>query len=85
MNTTAVVTIKLFASLAESCGWRERQRALAGETCILDLWRAETGQPELPPRVLCARNMAYCDANTVVAPGDEIAFFPPVTGGSHAG
>jgi molybdopterin synthase sulfur carrier subunit len=85
VNTPPSVTIKLFASLAETCGWRERQRALAGEMCILDLWRAETGQTELPSRVLCARNMEYCDASTVVGPGDEIAFFPPVTGGSHAG
>ena len=85
MTTPPSVTIKLFASLAESCGWRERQRVLEGEMCILDLWRAETGQTDLPPRVLCARNMAYCDAGTVVAAGDEIAFFPPVTGGCHAG
>ena len=83
MNTPLPVTIKLFASLAETCGWRERQRLLEGETRIIDLWRLETGQAALPPRVLCARNMAYCDAMTAVAPGDEIAFFPPVTGGSH--
>lgn len=84
MNTPPPVTIKLFASLAETCGWRERQRTLAGETRIIDLWQLETGQVELPPRVLCALNMAYCDARTTVRPGDEIAFFPPVTGGRHA-
>lgn len=32
-------------------------------------------------RVLCARNEAMSQDDAVVAPGDEIAFFPPVTGG----
>jgi molybdopterin synthase sulfur carrier subunit len=31
--------------------------------------------------VLAAKNMEYVDVVTVVAEGDEIAFFPPVTGG----
>ncbi|MDH4573363.1 cyclic pyranopterin monophosphate synthase MoaC [Salinicola acroporae] len=35
----------------------------------------------LSQRVLCARNEAMSQDGTVIAPGDEIAFFPPVTGG----
>jgi molybdopterin synthase sulfur carrier subunit len=30
-------------------------------------------------RMAC--NQRMCDAGTPVAPGDEVAFFPPVTGG----
>ena len=81
MNTQAPVTIKLFASLAETYGWRERRRVLDAPARVLDLWRLETQEPALPPRVLCARNMEYCEGSTVVSPGDEVAFFPPVTGG----
>lgn len=35
----------------------------------------------LNQRVLCARNEAMSQDGATVAPGDEIAFFPPVTGG----
>ncbi len=35
----------------------------------------------LNQRVLCARNEAMSQVGATVSPGDEIAFFPPVTGG----
>jgi len=85
VSLSSSVTLKLFASLAETHGWRERNLAFNDEMRVIDCWAAATGLETLPPRVLCARNMAYCDAGTLVAAGDEIAFFPPVTGGSHAG
>jgi molybdopterin synthase sulfur carrier subunit len=31
--------------------------------------------------IRCAVNQAYADVDHPVRPGDEIAFFPPVTGG----
>jgi molybdopterin converting factor subunit 1 len=31
--------------------------------------------------VRCAVNQEFADPMTVIQPGDEIAFFPPVTGG----
>lgn len=33
------------------------------------------------PNVLCAVNQQFADENTPVEAGDEVAFFPPVTGG----
>jgi molybdopterin synthase sulfur carrier subunit len=33
------------------------------------------------PRLMCARNQAMCSLQTPLSDGDEIAFFPPVTGG----
>jgi molybdopterin synthase sulfur carrier subunit len=32
-------------------------------------------------RVMCARNQEMCGLDAPLADGDEIAFFPPVTGG----
>jgi sulfur-carrier protein len=34
-----------------------------------------------PQQIRCAVNQDFADPTTPVAPGDEIAFFPPVTGG----
>jgi molybdopterin synthase sulfur carrier subunit len=31
--------------------------------------------------VRCAVNQEFADATTLLRPGDEVAFFPPVTGG----
>ena len=33
------------------------------------------------PVVRCAVNQDFAKADAAVAPGDEVAFFPPVTGG----
>ncbi|MFT6431043.1 MAG: molybdopterin synthase sulfur carrier subunit [Halopseudomonas sp.] len=33
------------------------------------------------PRLMCARNQEMCSLETPLNDGDEIAFFPPVTGG----
>lgn len=33
------------------------------------------------PGLMCARNQDICPLSTQVEPGDEIAFFPTVTGG----
>jgi molybdenum cofactor biosynthesis protein MoaC len=56
---------------------------------VLDLWSVMTReQPDLRDaytRFRAARNLAYCDWQTPVEPGDEVAFMPPVTGGSVDG
>jgi molybdopterin converting factor subunit 1 len=42
-----------------------------------DTWREVLAQPNL----LCAVNQAVVHDNVALAPGDEVAFYPPVTGG----
>ncbi|MBI4693127.1 MAG: MoaD/ThiS family protein [Gammaproteobacteria bacterium] len=75
------VQVKLFASLAASQGWRDKAVAHRAAMSVHDTWREAAGGAALPPRVLCARNHEYCRLDTPVADGDEVAFFPPVTGG----
>lgn len=77
----ASLGVKLFASLAETHGWRERRCTLPQPATVAAVWTLATGDPALPPRILCARNMEYCEPDSPVREGDEIAFFPPVTGG----
>ena len=40
-------------------------------------WASALARPDL----LCARNQVFCTADDAISSDDEIAFFPPVTGG----
>lgn len=48
---------------------------------VEELWRRVSPQQPLPSNVLIAVNMEYTDASRALKNGDEVAFFPPVTGG----
>ncbi len=75
------VTIKFFASLREQFGGPEvTLESVTGQT-VADVWTAATDGAPMPPKVRAAVNLEYVDNDHRVAEGDEIAFFPPVTGG----
>lgn len=48
---------------------------------MADIWARAGGGEALPENVLMAVNLEYVDADHPVEDGDEVAFFPPVTGG----
>ena len=48
---------------------------------VTDVWNQTTNNMDLPENTLMAVNMEYVDASHAVKSGDEVAFFPPVTGG----
>ncbi len=50
-------------------------------TTVEDVWRKVSGERALPANTLMAINMQYADSTQRVCDGDEVAFFPPVTGG----
>lgn len=70
-----------FASLREQVGNSSLQTDWQAGMTASQVWQAATGQATLPDNVLVACNQAYCAADTLVQDGDEVAFFPPVTGG----
>ncbi|MBK1673734.1 molybdopterin synthase sulfur carrier subunit [Ectothiorhodospira shaposhnikovii] len=75
------ITVLYFASLREFSGCPREEMDATGIHCVLDVWRnAQEGRP-LPPRTLIAVNQEYAAADHPVREGDEVAFFPPVTGG----
>ncbi len=74
------VHIKCFAGLREQLGIDSLEIEHHREMMVSDLWRAVTDQPP-PANLLCARNHEYVGFDQPVKDGDEIAFFPPVTGG----
>ena len=75
------VTIRFFASLKERLGVEHREIDAAAVNTVSDAWRAVVADEELPDNVLIALNLEYVSADRVVKDGDEVAFFPPVTGG----
>lgn len=76
------VTVKYFANLRDKMGRADEKVALnGGPTTVADLWRQLSGGEAMPANILIAVNMEYKDASTVIKAGDEVAFFPPVTGG----
>ena len=75
------VTIKFFASLRESLGRAEDHVEAQAGCTVADVWDQVSGGRQRPSNVLCAVNLEYVSPDHAVRDGDEVAFFPPVTGG----
>jgi sulfur-carrier protein len=75
------VRVKFFASLKEQMGCDGATVEIGEVATAADVWVAASGGQPMPPNTLVAINMEYCDASEQVQSGDEVAFFPPVTGG----
>ena len=73
--------MKFFASLREHVGQAEAEVAHNELNTVADVWLQATNNMVLPENTLMAVNMEYVDASHAVKSGDEVAFFPPVTGG----
>jgi molybdopterin synthase sulfur carrier subunit len=87
--TRAPVTVLYFAWLRERAGTGEEHFELPPEVDTVDAliaWLRQRSPGHAAAfattrSVRCAVNQETADPETPVHPGDEIAFFPPVTGG----
>ena len=75
------VHVKYFASLRDRLGRSGDQVPVVGTTTVADIWATLWPEIALPPNTLAAVNMEYASLQQRVRDGDEVAFFPPVTGG----
>ena len=76
------VTVKYFASMRDRMGRGDDVVSLdGGPLTVESLWNKVTDGADFPESTLIAVNMEYTDASHLVEDGDEVAFFPPVTGG----
>ncbi len=82
------VRVRLFAVQREQAGTREVRLSLADGALVEDAWDALVeAHPVLASgrgSVRFARNGEYADPTTPLAPGDEVAVIPPVSGGAEA-
>ncbi len=85
-----MIKVLYFAAIREDLGAGEEQVEAAGVASVGDLLeelrsRGDVHARVLAPerRVLVAVNQEYADTGRSLADGDEVALFPPVTGGGR--
>jgi len=88
MSKNVTIHLLYFASLGEQLGVSEEKIDLPTEPCTLEKLKAYLAQRGEAWKIklednttLCAVNQTLCNDNPEIHPGDEVAFFPPVTGG----
>jgi molybdopterin synthase sulfur carrier subunit len=74
------INVRFFASLKERIGSAALEIDAQGITTARDVWTSASGQ-EADEEMLVAINKEYAALDRTVTDGDEVAFFPPVTGG----
>ena len=75
------IKVRYFASLKDQVGRGEDELNTEDGLTVLDVWQRLNPQINMPDSVLAAVNRDYVAMNAQVNEGDEVAFFPPVTGG----
>jgi molybdopterin converting factor subunit 1 len=80
------VTVRLFARLRETVGADALTYDLPDTATVGDVWaRVAATHPAVAPfasSVSCAVNAEFARPGTGLRDGDEVAFLPPVSGGS---
>jgi molybdopterin synthase sulfur carrier subunit len=86
MAASMRVTVRLFARLRDTVGAAELVREVPPGATVDDVWRALAAEwpavADYRASLSCAVNADYAHMSAPVAEGDEIAFLPPVSGGS---
>ncbi|MBM5799621.1 MAG: MoaD/ThiS family protein [Cyanobacteria bacterium K_DeepCast_35m_m2_023] len=90
-NAASPIRVRLFAALREQAGWAERDWP-SQQAAIPP--GSRTASPQTPraiwmalaldgsfDSVRTAVNQHFADPDTVLQPGDELAFLPPISGG----
>jgi MoaE-MoaD fusion protein len=82
----SMITARLFARLREQAG-TDCERLELRDATVADVYRTlRTLHPDLEPNLQLirpARNQSFAEWDEPVVDGDEVAFIPPVSGGSR--
>ncbi|MCF6204838.1 MAG: molybdopterin converting factor subunit 1 [Methylococcaceae bacterium] len=75
------IKVRYFASLKESFGRSEEELVFTKTMSVADIWKQVSKDKDIADNILAAVNMDYVQFDYLVKDADEVAFFPPVTGG----
>jgi molybdopterin synthase sulfur carrier subunit len=75
------IKVRFFASLSDVVGSSEIELDYIEGLSVLDAWAKTSPNDPLPSGSLFAINHNYSEPDDILQDGDEIAFFPPLTGG----
>ncbi|GMR01386.1 MAG: hypothetical protein BMS9Abin19_0765 [Gammaproteobacteria bacterium] len=78
---TMSINVQFFASLRELLGKQQVSLNYSDGLDVSSVWQGASNNVTMPDNTLCAINMEYVKTAAIVKDGDEVAFFPPVTGG----
>lgn len=74
------ITVLFFARLREQIGKNQMILPAPGLDSVAQVWVRAVGT-SLPANTLAAVNHEHATPDHPVRDGDEVAFFPPITGG----
>tara|TARA_Y100000996_G_C22469093_1_gene621333 strand:+ start:430 stop:663 length:234 start_codon:yes stop_codon:yes gene_type:complete len=76
-----VIVVKYFASISDAIGKTSEQIECQDKMSAGDIWTEVSTNIKYTGKVMVAVNHEYVDMSYLLSENDEIAFFPPVTGG----
>ncbi|HBC57373.1 MAG TPA: molybdopterin converting factor subunit 1 [Gammaproteobacteria bacterium] len=75
------ISVLYFGQLREQLACGQEDLELQDPCTVAEVWQSLHPQRTLAQNILIAVNQEYVKADFVVKGGEEVAFFPPVTGG----
>lgn len=75
------IKVKFFASLREKTGLSEEVIDYQEGMTASQIWARVVDTVEMPEGIMVAINMEHVKGDPVPNDNDEVAFFPPITGG----
>jgi molybdopterin converting factor subunit 1 len=84
LATEMLITVRFFASYADSLGLARTEIALDAGSRVSDVLASISllpGAQALPNNPRVAVNQVFAHADTLLRSGDEVALIPPVAGG----
>ncbi|MCD2450105.1 MoaD/ThiS family protein [Methylicorpusculum oleiharenae] len=75
------IKVKYFGSLKLWVGRSEDELNFSVRISVKEAWQQVNSDKPMPVNTLSSVNFDYVDIDYMLNDGDELAFFPPVTGG----